>query len=103
MTDWRQQGNCSDIPPAKTDPWFFPLGVWQGPNESRAGYAKALALCIDCPVQDACLEAAMTEEGPAAAGNRYGMRGGMTPNQRRLLWESRQEGARFAAQLGAAS
>lgn len=46
---------------------------------------KAAELCADCPILEACLSAAMEEEGELIARNRYGIRGGKTPKQRAML------------------
>ena len=96
MNDWRYRGACAEHDPRDTDALFFPTGTWQGANDSSTAYAVARKICDGCPVRAACLEAALAEEGPAAAGNRYGMRGGLTPGQRRGMWEARQEAARLA-------
>ena len=43
---------------------------------------EAVTICHGCPVRQACLEQAMREE---PAGGRYGIRGGLTPEERRKI------------------
>lgn len=63
---------------AKVDPeMFFPVNV--------AGDRVAQAYCRTCPVRDACLADAMTREGRKGASGRYGIVGGLTPDQRARL------------------
>ncbi|VXB24063.1 WhiB family transcriptional regulator [Citricoccus sp. K5] len=42
----------------------------------------ARALCQTCPVIDACLEAALDFEGDARRADRFGVWGGMSPQER---------------------
>jgi len=69
---------------------FFPPNREDG---KHASHTQALRVCVGCPVQRQCLELAMAAEGSAAAGGRYGVFGGLTPAQRRELWDTRQKGA----------
>ena len=96
MSDWRDRASCVGL----DGEGFFPTGTWQGPNESRQAYAVALRVCIRCPVREQCLDAALAEEGPSSRHNRYGMRGGMTPGQRRAAYEARVEAQRLAELAG---
>jgi hypothetical protein len=65
---WVKDAACRDVP---TDIFF------------EAGYEEeAKAYCGGCGVRDACLALAFKEEGTAHSG-RYGVRGGMTPDERR--------------------
>ncbi|HWN01217.1 MAG TPA: WhiB family transcriptional regulator [Streptosporangiaceae bacterium] len=57
------------------------------PENNEVGIARAKAICAACPVQEPCLQAALGEEGDAAAGNRFGIRGGQTKGQRRRAYE----------------
>lgn len=43
---------------------------------------EAAARCAGCPVIAECLAAAMAEEHNLSAGNRYGVRGGLSPKER---------------------
>ena len=52
----------------------------------REAYEKAKAVCATCPVRIACYLSAMAEEGPSAVNRRFGVRGGVTPEQRYSIW-----------------
>lgn len=45
----------------------------------------AATLCAACPVIAECLSAAVVEEGSLIARNRYGVRGGLSPDERAAL------------------
>jgi len=60
---------------------FYPVEGLRA-DEQEARYWRAKAMCARCPFQDECLERAMAEE---KTGGRYGIRGGMTPEDRKLL------------------
>jgi len=68
---WHPKAKCLDV---KGDP-FFP---------QRGNYSRALAICASCPVSAECLDEALTQETDALSG-RYGMRGGLTPDERYQL------------------
>ena len=95
MSDWRHEAACLGLVEPDDDPWY-PQGKWGQANESRLAYAVAARVCQRCPVQAECLSAALAEEGPASASNRYGMRGGLTPGQRRSVYEGRVDAERLA-------
>lgn len=57
---------------------FFPSG--SGARNNRL----ALAICRTCPVRDSRLDAALDEEKHAAYGV-YGIRGGLTAEERRQI------------------
>lgn len=57
---------------------FFPSGG--GVRNTRL----ALAICRTCSVKQACLDAALDEEKHAAFGV-YGIRGGLTADERRQI------------------
>lgn len=72
--DWRAHANCRGVDPNV----FYPGDV---------DYSAARKICNDCPVQEQCLRAAMAEETGHGRQGRYGMRGGLTPDERhRLPW-----------------
>lgn len=49
---------------------------------------EARRICrTQCPVAEQCLIEALRVEGNATRGNRYGVRGGCTPGERRALFE----------------
>jgi len=56
------------------------------------GVGLAKRLCRSCPIRVACLDEALATE---ADGERFGVRGGLSPNQRTLL-SRRQERSSLA-------
>jgi hypothetical protein len=66
---WRQQAKCRDADPDM----FFPE-----PSDAATAVA-AVAVCRSCPVTEQCLADALH------TGERDGIRGGLTPRQRRPL------------------
>ncbi|MFJ9029769.1 WhiB family transcriptional regulator [Streptomyces sp. NPDC102274] len=58
---------------------FFPH------KDNEADTTAAKKICGICPVRQACLEAAMTEERAGEHIIRAGIRGGLTPRQRAAL------------------
>ena len=65
---WASQAACQGM---DTNIWF--------PEKGSCGTA-AIRICRTCPVQVECLEAAITDSDLA-----HGVRGGLTPRQRREL------------------
>lgn len=61
------------------------LGRWKEFDQDYLSDERAAALCAGCPILEACLSRAMTEEGNVTARNRYGVRGGLTPKGRAEL------------------
>lgn len=82
--DWRDHGQCHgvEMTPDSTD--------YDG-----AEWAELRAVCRGCPVTTQCLAAAMAAEGSRVTG-RFGMWGGMDPQQRTNLLRSQQRVARLA-------
>lgn len=72
---WRDDAACLSPSPPGYDPWF--------PVPASAT-KEALYVCRLCPVQKRCLDEALAEERDAGR-LRYGVRGGMTPEQRELM------------------
>jgi len=71
---WHDQATCLSTPANPVDPEIF----FPEPEEmDRIRTAKTL--CAQCPVRQTCLDAALE------AGDRYGIRGGMTEEERDLL------------------
>lgn len=56
--------------------------IWYPDPTDVLGTSEAVEICHNCPVKQACLAHAMREE---PAGGRYGIRGGLTPEERRKL------------------
>lgn len=76
-TAWQAHAACAD---RDADPhWFIPA------ETGRTSYSRGRAVCIRCPVRDACLTDALTREGNAAACDRAGLWGGLSPEQRANL------------------
>jgi WhiB family redox-sensing transcriptional regulator len=76
--DWRNEAACIDV---DTDIFFPETG-------NTATYRHALMICRACPVAGSCLEDALATE--TREGQRHGMRGGLTPDQRRSLARSKE-------------
>ena len=56
--------------------------IWYPDPTDIIGTREAVDICQACPVRQACLEQAMREE---PAGGRHGIRGGLTPEERRKI------------------
>jgi Transcription factor WhiB len=69
VSDWRERAACRGRDPT----WWF-----GSPFEQ----AVALRVCASCPVRIECLYAALVEEDGLRAAERFGVRGGMVPDQR---------------------
>lgn len=73
---WMRDGNCRNYPPAA----FFP--------SDGVGVDAARRICASCPVQDRCLEYALTNRID------HGVWGGSSERERRrILKRRRQEAA----------
>lgn len=81
---WRKRAACR----GKPIEWFFPPRFKTG-----TPYKEGKQCCAVCPVTKECLE---LTELQVHAGDRFGLFGGMTPNERRaarrielnhVLWE----------------
>lgn len=59
--------------------------------------ALALAVCRSCPVRETCLADAMEEEGGKRTAARFGIRGGLLPNERFNRYMQRARAERRAA------
>ena len=80
--DWQEQASCREVPVEL----FFP------PAEQEADEAKAV--CHTCAVREPCLEFAI------AAGERFGIWGGLTSQERRSLVAKRRSRAAAARASG---
>jgi hypothetical protein len=70
---------------------MFFESIWPEDDEGaqgfdEAGYGKAKAVCAGCPVRLQCYSEVMKDEGPSAQARRFGLRGGVTPQQRYSIW-----------------
>jgi WhiB family transcriptional regulator, redox-sensing transcriptional regulator len=85
--EWRLDASCRDL---RTE-IFFPVGL-TGEAVVQADLAKKI--CGDCPSQNACLEFALRTHQD------YGVWGGATEDERRVIRRARRQAAR-RAQLAA--
>lgn len=76
MTTWDTAAACKGM---DGDLWF-PTSYDTMPG--RYQVAVAVQICARCPVQPACLQDAMDEEGGKQLHVRHGIRGGYTPAER---------------------
>jgi WhiB family redox-sensing transcriptional regulator len=77
--EWQADAACRSIPVEL----FFPLVDHESDD--------AKTICFQCAVREPCLEAAIE------AGERFGVWGGLTPQERRSLVSKRRARARAAA------
>lgn len=84
--DWRDRAACKDT---DTETFFT---FTPGPG----GTHEAKAICGWCPVRDACLHYALDMESASGHGwvGRYGIWGGLTPQERKALARDRPETCR---------
>jgi WhiB family transcriptional regulator, redox-sensing transcriptional regulator len=87
--EWRLEASCRDL---RTE-LFFPVGL-TGEAIVQADLAKKI--CSECPSQNACLEFALRTHQD------YGVWGGATEDERRIIRRQRRQAAR-RAQLASAS
>lgn len=87
QTNWFDDAKCRgfDIE------LFFPHG-----RDATDIEQIALDVCDECPVREKCLDAALKEEADIGAKFRFGVRGGMSPYQRRKEWERRYFSGMFS-------
>ncbi|WP_102508157.1 WhiB family transcriptional regulator [Sanguibacter massiliensis] len=81
---WIDDAACRGV---DTEVFFPPERIGRGGGH---GYdaRPALALCRACPVRQACLDAALDEEKNAPSST-YGIRGGLTQDERRQILRRR--------------
>lgn len=58
---------------------------------------QAKAICVACPVLDVCLKEALAEEGGKRTAGRYGILGGLLPNERFNRYMARLKATRTQA------
>ena len=79
LNNWRHLAACRGADPDI----FFPPSEDNPKDRRRLDmYNAALEICADCPVRNACLEAALSVP---QADDGYGVFGGMTPEARRNM------------------
>lgn len=82
-TDWMAYGNCAHQPPSL----FFP--------SDGVGVEVARRVCADCPVQELCLEYALTHRID------HGVWGGCSERERRRILKRRREAVEAEAEAAA--
>lgn len=77
--DWRSRAACRTLDPNL----FFAGDAFENKSEKEAREAEAKAVCAGCGVRQDCLDYSF------AAGERYGIWGGMNASERRTLLRRR--------------
>ena len=77
--DWQQHAACRNADRASD---FYPPMRIERKHERRAREYRAKLVCASCPVRQKCLEHAI------AVDERYGVWGGLTQDERRLVAQS---------------
>ena len=86
--DWRPLAACKGVDPEL----FFSSDELPNKNERIEREAAAKAVCARCPVRSECLSYAI------AAGERYGIWGGLNPQERRAWARSAASGESNSAE-----
>lgn len=81
---WQERAACRALPVGL----FYPSGPMS--NTLIAQTEKATRVCAGCPVRQACLADALVEERGVSAGDREGVRGGLTGRERFALSRGRR-------------
>jgi WhiB family redox-sensing transcriptional regulator len=79
---WRERAACK----GRTGDVWFHEGESEGEYRS---YAKSF--CVTCPVRLNCLATALRLEGASGQTSRFGIWGGLDPEQRHNLYKRRAE------------
>lgn len=88
VRDWLDEAACR----GKETALFFVNGEDKGKGAPKdSPYAEAKRICDSCPVIDQCRNWVMSTEPP---GQRLGMVGGLTPDERHSIHRARQRSAR---------
>ncbi|MGH3985709.1 MAG: WhiB family transcriptional regulator [Gammaproteobacteria bacterium] len=88
MSGWRDLAACRDEDPEL----FFPVHESKPDEPATAGELQALAVCAGCPVRAACREWALN-----TGHVQFGVVGGLTAGQRRVLWTADRNQKRIPA------
>lgn len=83
-TDWRSRAACKGVDPEL----FFSSDLVENKQEKDDREATAKAICLQCDSKEECLEYAIK------AGERYGIWGGLSEQERRTLQRRRNAEAR---------
>lgn len=81
-SDWLDEASCN-VFALDTDLFFE--------RQSNRVRAAVQQICRECPVRRQCLEHALTYEARSPYPPRYGIFGGLTPTERRELWQERRD------------
>lgn len=80
LPPWHSHAACAQVyvpaPNGEADPWFPSKGA-KGSIVSTEANDVARQVCARCPVRDACLQDALLTR------DRFGMRGGLSPHERK--------------------
>lgn len=86
-TSWREHGRCRGVDPEI----FFPAVPTGGDAAELERFAAAeetaKAICVTCPVREACLEHALSVR------EKHGVWGGLTERERRRILRRRRRSA----------
>lgn len=74
---WHAHAACAGHNPSL---WYPPTG-----GDGDAWYADSKAICADCPSRLACLTDVLDREGSVSVEYRWGLWGGLTPEERARL------------------
>ena len=94
---WREDAACRDYEPE----WWFADTKSTADRDARET-ARTICRTI-CPVRDECLEAALKVEGALKEPSRFGIFGGMDPEERHREYARRYRAERLRARKAAAS
>ncbi|MCD1287304.1 MULTISPECIES: WhiB family transcriptional regulator [unclassified Brevibacterium] len=78
--DW-EGAICAQVGAEVADGMFFAT--------DRTRVAQAVALCWECPLRAICARTSLEEEAQTPVDMRFGIRGGLTPEQRARLQPNR--------------
>lgn len=84
--EWQDRAACKGMDPKR----------WLGDKEAYvrwADFTDAVKVCNGCPVQAECLEWQLDFEADLAPYERWGIFGGMTPEQRAVIARKRETAA----------
>lgn len=84
--NWRLSASCRYDDPEL----WFPTSWTSASGKAQA--AEAVRICNACPARQQCLDQAIDMEGGRTADNRFGIRGGLTPNERLRVYRRRTRG-----------
>lgn len=84
---WRDYAACLGMVERGSDPWFphTAFGRSRAKGYKTAAIRHAQEICAECPVRGQCLALAMKREEGLKLDGRYGVFGGLTPEQRYAL------------------